>query len=184
MREVFKRVGIEDVRVPVNSNREHELITLKEAHQRIAGGEKLFIKPVEIKLFTGLILDGCVQSCLENLPEDTQVMAHKPFENDILSEWRFYILNNEIKFIGNYSCDPTFFPSAAEVSDLINENAFSEVNFPCAYTIDVAVMDTFIPAQEVVEYNDMWAIGNYGMENDMYLRMLKERYFEIMRKGY
>jgi len=27
----------------------------------------------------------------------------------------------------------------------------------------------------------MWAIGNYGMENTLYYRMLKERYFEIVR---
>jgi hypothetical protein len=33
----------------------------------------------------------------------------------------------------------------------------------------------------IVEFNDMYAIGNYGMPNDLYLRLLRERYFEIMR---
>jgi hypothetical protein len=35
----------------------------------------------------------------------------------------------------------------------------------------------------VIEYNDMWGIGNYGVPNDLYVRMLKERYFDIMRNN-
>lgn len=42
----------------MNSNRESELITLGEAHERVSKGETLFIKPTELKLFTGLVLDG------------------------------------------------------------------------------------------------------------------------------
>ena len=51
MREVFKRVGVDDPRVPENSNRSFETITLGEAKARAKTGEKLFIKPFEIKLF-------------------------------------------------------------------------------------------------------------------------------------
>jgi len=29
----------------------------------------------------------------------------------------------------------------------------------------------------------MWAIGNYGIPNDLYVRILKERYFDIMRNN-
>jgi hypothetical protein len=36
----------------------------------------------------------------------------------------------------------------------------------------------------IIEFNDMYAIGNYGLPNDLYLRMLRERYFEIMRNKY
>lgn len=32
----------------------------------------------------------------------------------------------------------------------------------------------------VVEFNDMWAIGNYGIPNDIYLRALRDRYFQII----
>ena len=31
-----------------------------------------------------------------------------------------------------------------------------------------------------VESNDMWAIGNYGRPNDIYIRLLRDRYFEII----
>ena len=31
-----------------------------------------------------------------------------------------------------------------------------------------------------ISSNDMWAIGNYGIPNDIYLRVLKDRYFQIV----
>jgi hypothetical protein len=55
-----------------------------------------------------------------------------------------------------------------------------------AYTIDVGILSS-IPfgsserENVIIEFNDMWAIGNYGMENKRYLRMLVDRYFEIIK---
>lgn len=177
MREVFKRVGIENPRVPKNSNRKHELMELKEAHNRVAQGETLFIKPYEIKLFTGLILDGCQHSCLQKLPEDTKVMVYKPFTSNILSECRVYVWNGKIEDVRNYSGDVMLMPSREYIENVIKEDC---VEFPIAYTIDVALLED--GSNVVVEFNDMWAIGNYGVPNDIYLRMLKKRYFEIIRK--
>jgi hypothetical protein len=177
MTEVFKRVGLTDVRLPRNSNRESEIITLGEAHQRVANGEKLFIKPVAIKLFTGLILDGMQYSSLEKLPEDTKVMAYEVFPHTLVSEWRIYVHRHNIIDSRNYSGDFTLSPDYEYVESVIREN---KKDFPCAYTIDIGVMRT--AENVVVEFNDMWAIGNYGMPNDLYLRALKDRYFEIMRR--
>lgn len=180
MREVFSRIGKTDVRVPKNSNREHELITLKEAHERIKDGSKLFIKPIEIKLFTGLVLDGCVHSCLENLPEDTKVMAYEPFKAEILSEWRVYVHNHKMVDVRNYAGNPFLSPIEQVIEHIVHENM---KDFPCAYTMDIALLDDGIVCfdHKVIEFNDMWAIGNYGMENHLYLRLLKDRYFEIVK---
>jgi len=35
----------------------------------------------------------------------------------------------------------------------------------------------------VIEYNDMWAIGNYGIDNSTYFHLLRKRYFEIINKN-
>lgn len=179
MREVFKRVGIDNPRVPKNSNREHEILTLKQAHERVANGESLFIKPYEIKLFTGLVLDGCQYSCLETLPEDTKVMAYKPFTHRLVSEWRIYIWNGRIEDARNYSGEVLATPSVNYIEKVIEMDC---KGFPVAYTMDVGVLANGM--HEVVEFNDMWAIGNYGIPNDIYLRMLRDRYFEIIRKRY
>ncbi len=176
MREVFKRVGITDVHLPMNANRPCSIITLGEAYNRVKNGIKLFIKPVEIKLFTGLILDGSRYSSLNGLPHDTKVMAYEPFTSKILSEWRCYIDKNEIVDIRNYSGDFFIVPDKQYLFDVINKN---KSTFPCSYTIDIGILS--YNENVVIEFNDMWAIGNYGMANDDYLQLLKNRYFEIHR---
>ncbi len=180
MREVFKRVGLHDVRLPKNSNRAHSVITLGEAHRRVAAGEKLFIKPIEIKLFTGLVLDGFDYSCLHGLPDDTMVMAYDAFRRKITTEWRIYIKDGEIVDSRNYAGDFTIMPNYKIVPNWIDWCKNNK--FPRAYTIDVAVLeaDESYIENVVVEFNDMWAIGNYGLPNDLYLYLLISRYFEIV----
>lgn len=180
MREIFKRIGKTDVRVPVNSDRPCEIITLAEAHKRVATGQRLFIKPVEIKLFTGLVLDGATYTCLKGLPDDTRVMAYEPFKGRILTEWRIYVHNNKIvdarNYSGNFEISPDY--------DWIRLKIKEFKNFPCAYTIDWALLfeqGIMGNPQVIVEANDFWGIGNYGMPNDLYLKMLMDRYFEIVK---
>ena len=175
MRAVFNLVGVEDPRVPENSNRPFEIITLGEAKSRAKSGEKLFIKPFEIKLFTGFVIDQMQHTSINGIPEDTKLMAYKPFEHRIESEWRCYIFNNRVEYIGNYSGDLYVNIDGSYLNKVINEN---KDKFPCAYTIDVGVLSN--GENVVIEYNDMWAIGNYGIPNDIYLRMLKKRYQEIL----
>src|SRR5579859_7253145 len=105
MNEVFKQLGIEEVRLPRNSDRKCEFITLGQAHARVAAGEKLFVKPVAIKLFSGLVLDGTTYTSLAGVPEDTMVMAYKPFEEKLKAEWRVYIRRNQVVDARNYSGD-------------------------------------------------------------------------------
>jgi hypothetical protein len=180
MREVFKRVGLNDVRVPENSNRESEIITLGEALARTKNGEKLFIKPLEIKLFTGFVLDNMIYSCIEGLPAETKILSYRPFHGEILSEWRIYVHRDKIVDARNYSGDFMLPPDFNfYIMDVIKKN---QGRFPIAYTIDIGILggDRFYD-NVVVEYNDMWAIGNYGIPNDIYLRLLRDRYFEIMK---
>jgi ATP-grasp domain, R2K clade family 2 len=174
MREVFKRIGLDDVRLPVNSNRDCQIITLAEAHKRVENGEKLFIKLLEIKLFTGLVLDGMKYSCLHGVPDDTKVMTYQPFNSKIVSEWRLYVHNRQIIDSRNYSGDFMISPNYDYAKSVIADYP----NFPCAYTIDIGVLSS--GENVVVEFNDMWAIGNYGIPNDLYFKMLKDRYFEIV----
>ena len=184
MREVFGRVGLKDVRLPQNSNRESEIITLEDALLRASSGKRIFIKPVEIKLFSGFVLDGANYYFLNDLPKDTMVYAYKPFNEKILSELRIYVFNNKIEDVRNYSGDPkiSLFPMQYEYiqEHIIDKNKNS---FPSTYTIDVAILNSPNRHMEVVEYNDMWSIGNYGVPNDIYLKMLKNRYLQIIKES-
>ena len=49
MREVFKRIGLNDVRLPMNSNRDCEIITLEEAHKRVGYNSRILSSMRETK---------------------------------------------------------------------------------------------------------------------------------------
>lgn len=179
MRKIFDKLG-KSPRVPDNSNREEEFIKLSEVRTRIENDETLFVKPKQIKLFTGMVVNKQFVFSLNPYPDDTDVIVSKPFESEIVSEWRCYVRKNiigdPIVDIRCYSGDPFVIPKKEFILELFNQNI---LKYPKAYTIDVAILEN--GENTVVEYNDMWAIGNYGIENGKYVSLLKERYFEIIR---
>lgn len=181
MKEVFSRVGKADIRVPENSNRQHLNMTLGEA-KMLAKSKSIFIKPFDIKLFTGFVLDQMVYSSITDISDDTLVMVYDVFPSPIKSEWRCYIGRNRVVDIRNYSGDMFTTPSKEYLESVIESNK----NFPISYTIDIGVLENGnYHSKElenvVIEYNDMWAIGNYGIDNYDYFSLLKSRYFEIVK---
>ena len=103
------------------------------------------------------------------------VMAYEPFKSKIISEWRLYVHNDKLVDARNYSGEFIVSPNYEYAMTVITNN---KGKFPCAYTVDIAVLES--NENVVVEFNDMWAIGNYGIPNDIYLRVLKDRYFQIV----
>lgn len=174
MNEVFKRIN-KSPRVSLNSDRNSKTMSLGEARELILNGEVLFIKPKEIKLFTGSVIDKMFLSTLNPYPDDTVVLVYKPFDSPIISEWRCYVYMNKIVDARNYSGD---FKTSINWN-IVDNKVKNYNNFPIAYTVDIAVLEN--GDNVVVEFNDMWAIGNYGMDNTLYSRLLKDRYFEIIR---
>lgn len=178
MKAVFNRVGKTNVRLPKNSNREHTIQKLGDVKKVAKDGKKMFIKPFDIKLFTGFVIDQMQYTSISGIPDDIEVMVYEPFNSPIKSEWRCYINNNKVEYVANYAGD-FFYPIDSNyLRNVIQEN---KDTFPCAYTIDIGVLGS--GENVVIEYNDMWAIGNYGVPNDLYVRMLKERYFDIIRNN-
>lgn len=78
----------------------------------------------------------------------------------------------------NYSGDFTISPNYSYIESVI---AMYKKTFPCCYTIDVGILGD--AETVVIEFNDMWAIGNYGMSNSEYMTMLSKRYHEILLKS-
>jgi hypothetical protein len=177
MKEVFSKVNKEDIRVPENSNREFRVMTLGEIKGIVKEtGISYFIKPFDIKLFTGFVLDQMIYTSISDIPDNTAVMVYDVFKSPIKSEFRCYIHRNKVVDIRNYSGDLFCTPNEDYLNDVIKNNSDK---FPIAYTVDIGILEN--GENVVVEYNDMWAIGNYGMPNDLYLRLLKDRYFEIIK---
>ncbi len=175
MREVFKRMRKYPT-LPKNSNRPEVKTLLRRARQAVASRGKMFIKPIEIKLFSGAVYDSLFIANLDKFPEDTEVIIADVFDSKILTEWRCYVHYNKIIDARNYSGDFKIMPNWDYVHSIIKDNS----DFPEAYVVDVGVLEN--GENVVIEFNDMWAIGNYGIDNLEYYKLLRARYFEIIRK--
>jgi hypothetical protein len=173
MSEVFLRLD-KTPRLPKLSDRDAIQTTLEDARKRIEPGEAYFLKPCRHKLFSGCIFNQQTAGRLSQWEGSTEVLLYEPFNSNILSEWRLYIAGGKIVDSRNYSGDFTLNPdytTAASKIALLND-------FPCTYVADVGILAD--GTNVIVEFNDMWAIGNYGIENTLYLDLLTRRYLEIM----
>jgi len=169
---VFKRINCFPTKLP--NNEREQFTTLSDVRQRIENGETIFVKPNQIKLFTGSVYDKFFINTLDEYPDDLEVITDTPFTSPIDSEWRIYVKDGKMMDSRNYSgnhlihFDPVV---AQEMIDKFKDQAR-------CFTCDMAILEN--GDNVCVEINDMWAIGNYGMDNDMYVSLLKHRYFEIL----
>lgn len=138
------------------------------------GGEVVFIKPVETKLFDGMLLQNFSGlHYFEPFLKDNPKCWVSP-KMEVRSEFRGFVHRGELVDCRHYSGSFYLRPNYTFIEAAIEDYTVA----PVAYTIDVAVngeMETV-----VVECNDFWAIGSYGLEPKLYAQMLADRYFEVI----
>lgn len=181
MERVFSIMGYNENEIPrvkENSNRKSDIMKLGDALE-LSYIKRIFVKPVKIKLFTGLALNNdWDRISLYGFDKDTEVFVYDTID-DIRAEYRAYIKDGKVVGVKDYSGDNRNFPcDYTYLDNIVSKNLLSG-DFPVAYTIDIGICGDNTPF--VVEFNDMWAIGNYGLENEVYYKMLRQRYFEIVR---
>ena len=135
--------------------------------------ENIFIKPISQKLFAGHVRS--------NIGYLTQTA---PFENDLeiwcsepvsfISEYRTYVSNEEIVGLEFYKGDFLIFPDISVIYSCI------ELMKPKykTYSLDVGI--TSSGQTLVVEVNDAFSLGSYGLPDITYARMLETRWLEIV----
>ena len=173
MTEVFNRVGIEQPRLPINNLRPYEEMKLKDFKYEYP----VFIKPKSIKAFTGFVVDDYSKSMLNTWDKELDIIIQQVINLD--SEWRFYVFRNKIVDIRHYSgrMDINLIGAVNNFNKL-DDSTFK--NFPETFVMDIGFYNDS-DSYTIIEFNDMWAIGNYGVPNDLYVRMLKDRYFDIIK---
>lgn len=133
----------------------------------------VFVKPQEQKLFTGFVWQGTRAHRLHLAPYDktTPVYFSQPCE--FVSEYRCFILDGEIVGLKHYKGDWSQAPNRRVV-----EEAVSQYHPYRAYLIDFGVMADGL-GTAVVEVNDAFAFGCYGLNPVVYARMLEARWEEL-----
>jgi hypothetical protein len=140
-----------------------------------------FIKPSEeIKLFTGSVIEN--QSQLDLLLKfyDGVTVETKVWKSpvvDFVSEYRCFINQGELRGIKHYKGDFESFPDISFIKEIISAYKSS----PISYTIDVGIDTT--GKTILVELNDMWAIGSYGLDGTIYTKCLRDRIHQITGYG-
>lgn len=187
MQSVLKQLGLAAPRIPSYPQALRPFLRRSITHSNLAEvlrslqhgtWSPCFVKPrYDSKRFTGFILNDLsdlyqVQGSSKTLEIVCSEICH--FE----SEWRAFVLNGEtlgLKLYRGYpekSCDKPFMNEAVrafETSGLA----------PSAYALDFGVLSTGQTA--LVEWNDAYSLGAYGLDHESYGHLLFHRWEELTR---
>ena len=132
----------------------------------------IFVKPKKQKLFTGKFIKSARDVIGLSADETIDVWCSEPV--DFVSEWRCYVRYGQILDVRNYSGDWSIIPNKAIVERAIKEYTSQTAG----YGIDFGV--TSDGRTLVVEVNDGFSLGSYGLAPIKYAQLLTARWSEIM----
>lgn len=162
---------------------------LREIHRSTMGevreGGRIFVKPVAQKLFTGLVWDpndAAARLAVVTVPEYEPVWVCDPIL--IYSEYRVFVRNGDTVGVKHYKGDWGKAIDRGFVMETVRE--YTKAGAPAAYSLDFGVInstrfgfsttDTFL-----IEVNDGFALGCYGLESVTYAKMISARWEELTR---
>jgi hypothetical protein len=145
-----------------------------------SGDLPLFIKPaIEIKKFTGDVFKS--QSHLDGLRHfdgcNDQTVVWTSTLLEFETEYRVFVSKGVIYGMKHYQGDYAKIVDIEEVKKMVA--AYKDC--PSAYTLDVGLTEN--GETKLVEVNDMWAIGSYGLEGRDYALLCARRMKEIMSQN-
>lgn len=137
----------------------------------------IFVKPVEGKIFTGLLWDASQASrrAIVACGDDVEVWVSEPME--FVSEYRCFVLDGVILDARRYRGDWSKAPDRGIVESAVEAYKSS----PRAYALDFGVTST--GETRLVETNDAYALGQYGLQSVLYARMIDARWEELTNAG-
>ena len=166
-------------------NRTVRKSTLKHFSQGLRDNElcgdniEYFIKPIKNKLFTGNVFrdssEFFAKFGYDEYSMSTEIYVSTPVK--FVSEYRVYCHNGHILDMYRYDGDWKIFPDVKIVEEMHKK---VNTKMPVSYSIDVGVDDNGNTL--LVEVNDGYALGNYGLAPREYAAFLRDRWFEIVKK--
>jgi hypothetical protein len=150
--------------------------TLGEIRAQFGRGssDPVFVKPLALaKEFAGLVLSK---------PDDLRRVQHLDDELTLqaaevvafVSEWRYFVLRGMVVEAAHYKGDCFIHPDASTVRRAVAEYTLA----PVAYGLDFGVAAD--GRTLLIEANDGFALGCYGLDAVVYAEMLEARWCEIV----
>ena len=132
----------------------------------------VFVKPADqAKLFDGRIVHPGDTITPRQSP-DTPVWVSEVV--DWRSEWRAYVSDGSVIGAFPYRGDWRLAPTWIELDAMVG--AWTDA--PCCYALDIGVLADGRTA--LIEANDAWALGNYGLLPIIYARLLRQRWDQLV----
>lgn len=134
----------------------------------------VFIKPLnEHKLFTGKVIYSYADLIsLAGLPNETKILQSDVL--NIVSEYRCFVNRRGLLGCKNYTGDFTKLPNFDMVYSAIKD--YNEQ--PISYSLDFGITDKGVT--HLIEINDGFALGAYGLNPIYYCKFIRDRWHEII----
>lgn len=129
----------------------------------------MFVKSREQKVMTGKVISKPVD--LAGL-DDIEVYCSNVI--NFVSEYRVFVRYGQILDMKHYWGDPLVFPDSKIIISAIEDYTTA----PDAYGIDFGVTDK--GETLLIEVNDAWALGCYGLESHLYAKFLLTRWAQLV----
>lgn len=134
----------------------------------------VFIKPLHtIKAFTGFVANNAFDK--QVFSEQYQGWVCYQDVIELVSEYRMYISNHKILGMKHYSGDCLQFPNSAVIRACFNR-AKQLIDYH-SYTLDFGVLES--GETVLIEINDGFATGNYGLEPLKYYLFCRNRWLQL-----
>ncbi|MBL1227310.1 ATP-grasp domain-containing protein [Enterococcus sp. BWR-S5] len=132
-----------------------------------------FVKPLLAdKAFTGRVVNGTRDLIGIGLPFDFPVWISE--DVSFQAEWRVFVLNRKVLDVRPYKGD---YHHLCYDASVVDEAVAAWQTSPCAYALDIGV--TADGRTLVVEVNDGYALGNYGLMPISASQFLEARWQEM-----
>ncbi len=147
----------------------------------------VFVKPVERKLFSGFVWSGSRDDRIRVAAHGDAVPVWASDPVSFISEYRCFVMGGEVLGVRPYKGDWSAFPDPSVIRDMASVLARSGIGpgpggaavpAPAALAIDVGV--TAPGRTALVEVNDSFALGSYGLDSVLYARMISARWMEMV----
>jgi len=137
--------------------------------------DPIFLKPVEEKLFTGFIWRGPNAEAVRLATVDGEARVWTSEVVKFVTEYRCFVLDDDVIGVKHYKGDWGTALNRADVEMAVHDYQSS----PRAYSLDFGV--TADGLTTLVEVNDAYALGHYGLPSVLYARLIEARWEELTR---
>lgn len=148
--------------------------TMGELRKQVEAGEAIFAKPLPDRLKA---FNGRLYSSFSDLISTAHVDDNEPVECseplEILSEHRCYVLRGDPIGLRHYAGDPLILPDSNFIKNVVENYS----DGPMGYAMDFGVTDD--SRTIMIEVNDGYAIGAYGLHPVRYANLIQARWEEI-----